>query len=93
MMCVKGQILPMGTWAQMPLRENCYPCICLYSVSKDLTGIASPVYFFLFWLRLVIYGQYCSQVETAISCLDSISKTKEDVKLKLEVPIFIFVFI
>ncbi|XP_070602528.1 guanine nucleotide exchange factor VAV3 [Erythrolamprus reginae] len=34
--------------------------------------------------RLVIYGQYCSQVETAISCLDSISKTKEDVKLKLE---------
>ncbi|XP_077188943.1 guanine nucleotide exchange factor VAV3 isoform X2 [Paroedura picta] len=34
--------------------------------------------------RLVIYGQYCSQVEIAISCLDSISKTKEDVKLKLE---------
>uniref|UniRef100_A0A670YBK9 DH domain-containing protein n=1 Tax=Pseudonaja textilis TaxID=8673 RepID=A0A670YBK9_PSETE len=34
--------------------------------------------------RLVIYGQYCSQVETAISCLDIISKTKEDVKLKLE---------
>ncbi|NXP49506.1 VAV3 factor, partial [Heliornis fulica] len=34
--------------------------------------------------RLVIYGQYCSQVEVAISCLDNISKTKEDVKLKLE---------
>ncbi|KAI1236628.1 hypothetical protein IHE44_0014881 [Lamprotornis superbus] len=34
--------------------------------------------------RLVIYGQYCSQVEIAISCLDNISKTKEDVKLKLE---------
>ncbi|XP_073212949.1 guanine nucleotide exchange factor VAV3 isoform X3 [Lepidochelys kempii] len=34
--------------------------------------------------RMVIYGQYCSQVETAISCLDNISKTKEDVKLKLE---------
>ncbi|XP_042320331.1 guanine nucleotide exchange factor VAV3-like [Sceloporus undulatus] len=34
--------------------------------------------------RLVIYGQYCSHVETAISCLDNISKTKEDVKLKLE---------
>ncbi|XP_048353110.1 guanine nucleotide exchange factor VAV3 isoform X2 [Sphaerodactylus townsendi] len=34
--------------------------------------------------RLLIYGQYCSQVEIAISCLDSISKTKEDVKLKLE---------
>ncbi|XP_061489860.1 guanine nucleotide exchange factor VAV3 isoform X2 [Rhineura floridana] len=34
--------------------------------------------------RMVIYGQYCSQVETAIYCLDNISKTREDVKLKLE---------
>ncbi|XP_026952023.1 guanine nucleotide exchange factor VAV3 isoform X4 [Sagmatias obliquidens] len=34
--------------------------------------------------RLVIYGQYCSGVELAISSLDYISKTKEDVKLKLE---------
>nr|KAF6398374.1 vav guanine nucleotide exchange factor 3 [Rousettus aegyptiacus] len=34
--------------------------------------------------RLVIYGQYCSAVESAISSLDYISKTKEDVKLKLE---------
>uniref|UniRef100_A0A8C0MP07 Vav guanine nucleotide exchange factor 3 n=2 Tax=Canis lupus familiaris TaxID=9615 RepID=A0A8C0MP07_CANLF len=34
--------------------------------------------------RLVIYGQYCSGVESAISSLDNISKTKEDVKLKLE---------
>ncbi|EHB17307.1 Guanine nucleotide exchange factor VAV3 [Heterocephalus glaber] len=34
--------------------------------------------------RLVIYGQYCSGVELAISNLDCISKTKEDVKLKLE---------
>uniref|UniRef100_A0A5F9DIE0 Vav guanine nucleotide exchange factor 3 n=1 Tax=Oryctolagus cuniculus TaxID=9986 RepID=A0A5F9DIE0_RABIT len=34
--------------------------------------------------RLVIYGQYCSGVESAISSLDHISKTKEDVKLKLE---------
>ncbi|XP_036198171.1 guanine nucleotide exchange factor VAV3 isoform X4 [Myotis myotis] len=34
--------------------------------------------------RLVIYGQYCSAVESAISSLDYVSKTKEDVKLKLE---------
>nr|XP_019813769.1 PREDICTED: guanine nucleotide exchange factor VAV3 [Bos indicus] len=34
--------------------------------------------------RLVIYGQYCSGVESAISSLDYISKTKEDVRLKLE---------
>ncbi|KAJ8784625.1 hypothetical protein J1605_007976 [Eschrichtius robustus] len=37
-----------------------------------------------FPFRLVIYGQYCSGVESAISSLDYISKTKEDVKLKLE---------
>ena len=36
--------------------------------------------------RLVIYGQYCSAVELAISSLDNIAKMKEDVKLKLEVP-------
>uniref|UniRef100_A0A8C2R5M9 Vav guanine nucleotide exchange factor 3 n=1 Tax=Capra hircus TaxID=9925 RepID=A0A8C2R5M9_CAPHI len=40
--------------------------------------------------RLVIYGQYCSGVESAISSLDYISKTKEDVKLKLEVPVYFF---
>ncbi|KAM3914829.1 guanine nucleotide exchange factor VAV3 isoform 1-T1 [Leptodactylus fuscus] len=34
--------------------------------------------------RLLIYGEYCSQVESAISILDSISKTREDVRLKLE---------
>ncbi|XP_056379373.1 guanine nucleotide exchange factor VAV3 isoform X4 [Hyla sarda] len=34
--------------------------------------------------RLLIYGEYCSQVESSISILDSISKTREDVRLKLE---------
>ncbi|CAH2311655.1 guanine nucleotide exchange factor VAV3 [Pelobates cultripes] len=34
--------------------------------------------------RLLIYGEYCSHVESAISVLDNISKTREDVKLKLE---------
>ncbi|KAE8610905.1 hypothetical protein XENTR_v10012276 [Xenopus tropicalis] len=34
--------------------------------------------------RLLIYGEYCSQVELAISVLDNISKTREDVRLKLE---------
>ncbi|KAG9483272.1 hypothetical protein GDO78_009289, partial [Eleutherodactylus coqui] len=34
--------------------------------------------------RLLIYGEYCSQVESAISILDSISKSREDVRLKLE---------
>ncbi|XP_059900686.1 guanine nucleotide exchange factor VAV3-like [Gadus macrocephalus] len=35
--------------------------------------------------RLLIYGQYCSHVETAIAALDSICKDKEDVRMKLEV--------
>ncbi|XP_043941978.1 guanine nucleotide exchange factor VAV3 isoform X2 [Protopterus annectens] len=34
--------------------------------------------------RLLIYGKYCSQVESAISRLDSICKSREDVRLKLE---------
>uniref|UniRef100_A0AAY5EIN8 Vav guanine nucleotide exchange factor 3 n=1 Tax=Electrophorus electricus TaxID=8005 RepID=A0AAY5EIN8_ELEEL len=35
--------------------------------------------------RLLIYGEYCSHVETAIACLDNICKDKEDVRQKLEV--------
>ncbi|XP_066508331.1 guanine nucleotide exchange factor VAV3-like isoform X2 [Hoplias malabaricus] len=34
--------------------------------------------------RLLIYGIYCSRVETAIAFLDILSKQKEDVRLKLE---------
>ncbi|KAK1794870.1 hypothetical protein P4O66_010071, partial [Electrophorus voltai] len=34
--------------------------------------------------RLLIYGEYCSHVETAIACLDNICKDKEDVRQKLE---------
>lgn len=35
--------------------------------------------------RLLIYGKYCSQVETAIALLDYMCKDKEDVRMKLEV--------
>ncbi|KAJ3611748.1 hypothetical protein NHX12_021762, partial [Muraenolepis orangiensis] len=34
--------------------------------------------------RLLIYGKYCSHVETAIAALDCICKDKEDVCMKLE---------
>uniref|UniRef100_A0A4W3HZN5 Vav 3 guanine nucleotide exchange factor b n=1 Tax=Callorhinchus milii TaxID=7868 RepID=A0A4W3HZN5_CALMI len=34
--------------------------------------------------RLLIYGEYCSHVERAIKSLDDISKSREDVRLKLE---------
>ncbi|KAM9489180.1 guanine nucleotide exchange factor VAV3 [Clarias gariepinus] len=35
--------------------------------------------------RLLIYGKYCSHVETAIAFLDELCKEKEDVRQKLEV--------
>ncbi|CAM9113753.1 unnamed protein product [Lampetra planeri] len=34
--------------------------------------------------RLLLYGRYCSQVETATKHLDKLSSTKEDIKMKLE---------
>uniref|UniRef100_A0A8C2ZJQ0 Vav guanine nucleotide exchange factor 3 n=1 Tax=Cyclopterus lumpus TaxID=8103 RepID=A0A8C2ZJQ0_CYCLU len=34
--------------------------------------------------RLLIYGKYCSHVETAIAGLDDICKDREDVRMKLE---------
>uniref|UniRef100_A0A3B4X2V6 Vav guanine nucleotide exchange factor 3 n=1 Tax=Seriola lalandi dorsalis TaxID=1841481 RepID=A0A3B4X2V6_SERLL len=40
--------------------------------------------FITFKERLLIYGKYCSHVETAIATLDNISKDREDVRMKLE---------
>ncbi|KAF3836099.1 hypothetical protein F7725_028657 [Dissostichus mawsoni] len=40
--------------------------------------------FITFKERLLIYGKYCSHVETAIICLDDICKEREDVRMKLE---------
>uniref|UniRef100_A0A8D0A810 Vav guanine nucleotide exchange factor 3 n=1 Tax=Sander lucioperca TaxID=283035 RepID=A0A8D0A810_SANLU len=34
--------------------------------------------------RLLIYGKYCSHVETAIASLDDICKDREDIRMKLE---------
>nr|XP_061811603.1 guanine nucleotide exchange factor VAV3-like isoform X1 [Nerophis lumbriciformis] len=46
-----------------------------------LFHILSPLFFLI---RLLIYGKYCSDVETAIATLDSICKDREDVRMKLE---------
>uniref|UniRef100_A0AAQ4RH97 Vav guanine nucleotide exchange factor 3 n=1 Tax=Gasterosteus aculeatus aculeatus TaxID=481459 RepID=A0AAQ4RH97_GASAC len=40
--------------------------------------------FITFKERLLIYGKYCSHVETAIAGLDDICKDREDVRMKLE---------
>lgn len=42
----------------------------------------------LIFPRLLIYGKYCSHVETAIATLDNICKDREDVRMKLEVKRF-----
>uniref|UniRef100_V9KF60 Proto-oncogene vav n=1 Tax=Callorhinchus milii TaxID=7868 RepID=V9KF60_CALMI len=34
--------------------------------------------------KLLLYGRYCSQVETATNHLDKVSRTREDVRMKLE---------
>ncbi|XP_054459599.1 proto-oncogene vav-like isoform X2 [Anoplopoma fimbria] len=34
--------------------------------------------------RLLLYGRYCSQVETATKHLDKLSNTREDIRMKLE---------
>lgn len=35
--------------------------------------------------RLLLYGSYCSQVETATKHLDKLSSQREDIRMKLEV--------
>ncbi|KAM4606741.1 guanine nucleotide exchange factor VAV3 [Polymixia lowei] len=40
--------------------------------------------FIAFKERLLIYGKYCSHVETAIAALDDICKERDDVRMKLE---------
>ncbi|XP_049332703.1 guanine nucleotide exchange factor VAV3b isoform X2 [Astyanax mexicanus] len=40
--------------------------------------------FLIYKDRLLIYGVYCSQVETAIAMVDFLCKNKEDIRLKLE---------
>lgn len=65
---------------------------CLFPLPHCCFFVLQISSFVFFPFRLVIYGQYCSGVESAISNLDYISKTKEDVKLKLEVPIYFCLF-
>ncbi|XP_031440226.1 guanine nucleotide exchange factor VAV3 isoform X2 [Clupea harengus] len=55
---------------------------------KDSVTLNSAKNLYLVFLsykeKLLIYGKYCSQVETSIAVLDDICKEKEDVRLKLE---------
>lgn len=45
------------------------------------------MFYYLYLFRLLLYGRYCSQVETATKHLDKLSNMREDIKMKLEVRI------
>lgn len=55
------------------------------SVAVAPTGRLSVVICCPLPRRLLLYGRYCSQVETATKHLDKLSNMREDIKMKLEV--------
>lgn len=54
---------------------------------EQVFSFASSILLFCFnpSHRLLLYGSYCSQVETATKHLDKLSSQREDVRMKLEV--------
>uniref|UniRef100_A0A3B3CEA3 Vav guanine nucleotide exchange factor 3 n=1 Tax=Oryzias melastigma TaxID=30732 RepID=A0A3B3CEA3_ORYME len=63
-----------------------HKCLLLEVQDSVLHRSAQNLYqiFIAFKERLLIYGKYCSHVETAIATLDDICKNREDVRMKLE---------
>ncbi|GCC18902.1 hypothetical protein chiPu_0020923 [Chiloscyllium punctatum] len=66
--------------------EDLYDCVYgddegdeVYEDLMKIEAVQAPVR-----TLLLIYGDYCSQVENAIKCLDEISKSRQDLRLKLE---------
>lgn len=59
----------------------------LDEIRSSVTSGAKDLYrvFVNYKGRLLLYGRYCSQVETATKHLDKLASTREDVRMKLEV--------
>uniref|UniRef100_A0AAX7UVK5 Vav guanine nucleotide exchange factor 3 n=1 Tax=Astatotilapia calliptera TaxID=8154 RepID=A0AAX7UVK5_ASTCA len=90
---MKTEAVPPPKQAETDIRSCCLTEIkqteekyteTLESIEK--TSFQSCCSFFTcqIYPRLLIYGKYCSHVETAIATLDDISKNREDVRMKLE---------
>uniref|UniRef100_A0AAX7TU53 Vav guanine nucleotide exchange factor 3 n=1 Tax=Astatotilapia calliptera TaxID=8154 RepID=A0AAX7TU53_ASTCA len=79
----KHFMIPLNTFLSPAEMEKVFVNI---PVSQRLWKRSSLRGFFTcqIYPRLLIYGKYCSHVETAIATLDDISKNREDVRMKLE---------
>uniref|UniRef100_A0A8C4NSI7 Osteoclast-stimulating factor 1 n=1 Tax=Dicentrarchus labrax TaxID=13489 RepID=A0A8C4NSI7_DICLA len=56
----------------------------LYTHLFKYTDLPSCISIFYMFFLLLLYGRYCSQVETATKHLDKLSNMREDIKMKLE---------
>ncbi|KAM9827824.1 LOW QUALITY PROTEIN: guanine nucleotide exchange factor VAV3 [Neosynchiropus ocellatus] len=75
-----------NVFVNIPDLVKVHKCLLLEIQDSVLTRSAQNLYqiFITYKERLLIYGKYCSQVETAIATLDDICKDREDVHMKLE---------
>uniref|UniRef100_A0A3Q3VYZ3 Uncharacterized protein n=1 Tax=Mola mola TaxID=94237 RepID=A0A3Q3VYZ3_MOLML len=73
-------------FVNIPDLVRVHKCLLLEIQDSILHRSAQNLYqiFITFKERLLIYGKYCSHVETAITTLDYICKDREDVRMKLE---------
>ncbi|XP_034428126.1 guanine nucleotide exchange factor VAV3 isoform X1 [Hippoglossus hippoglossus] len=75
-----------SVFVNIPELVKVHKCLLLEIQDSVHQRSAQNLYqiFITFKERLLIYGKYCSHVETAIASLDDISKDREDVRMKLE---------
>ncbi|KAM6971620.1 guanine nucleotide exchange factor VAV3 [Tautogolabrus adspersus] len=73
-------------FVNIPDLVKVHKCLLHEIRESVLSRSAQDLYqiFITFKERLLIYGKYCSHVETAIATLDYICKDREDVRMKLE---------
>ncbi|XP_039645911.1 guanine nucleotide exchange factor VAV3 isoform X1 [Perca fluviatilis] len=73
-------------FVNIPDLVKVHKCLLLEIQNSVQHRSAQNVYqiFIAFKERLLIYGKYCSHVETAIASLDDICKDREDIRMKLE---------
>uniref|UniRef100_A0A8D0ACU0 Vav guanine nucleotide exchange factor 3 n=1 Tax=Sander lucioperca TaxID=283035 RepID=A0A8D0ACU0_SANLU len=73
-------------FVNIPDLVKVHKCLLMEIQNSVQHRSAQNVYqiFITFKERLLIYGKYCSHVETAIASLDDICKDREDIRMKLE---------
>uniref|UniRef100_A0A8C4II85 Vav guanine nucleotide exchange factor 3 n=1 Tax=Dicentrarchus labrax TaxID=13489 RepID=A0A8C4II85_DICLA len=81
--CIKRSLLCFAVFQDL---VKVHKCLLVEIQDSVLHRSAQNLYqiFITYKERLLIYGKYCSHVETAIATLDYICKEREDVRMKLE---------